>query len=104
MRLNFRPYSLHFAHTWSISSSIASGGKTSSGVVFAELEGKDGLLGIGEAAPSIRYNETPETVLSFLASVDPSRISFDGVEASMVYLEKVAPNNFAAKTAINMGT
>ncbi len=102
MRLSFRSYKLIFAHTWAISSSIASGGKTSSGVVFAELEGKDGLLGIGEAAPSIRYNETPETVLDFLASVDPGRLSFDGVEASMAYLDEVAPNNFAAKTAINL--
>jgi L-alanine-DL-glutamate epimerase-like enolase superfamily enzyme len=102
MRLNFRPYRLHFAHPWSISCSIARGGKTSSDVVFAELEGKDGLVGIGEAAPSTRYNETPETVLGFLASVDPSRLSFDGVEASMAYLDKGASNNFAAKTAINL--
>ncbi len=102
MKLNFRPYSLRFAHTWSISSSVASGGKTSSGVVFVELEGKDGLLGIGEAAPSTRYHETSATVLSFLASVDPSRLSFDGVEESMAYLDELAQNNFAAKAAINL--
>ena len=102
MQLSFRPYSLRFAHPWSISSSVVSGGKTSSDVVFAELKDKNDLLGIGEAAPSTRYNETSETVLSFLASVDPSRFSFDGLEASMAYLDKVAPNNFAAKTAINL--
>jgi L-Ala-D/L-Glu epimerase / N-acetyl-D-glutamate racemase len=102
MRLNFRPYSLHFTYPWSISSSIASGGKTSSEVVFAELESKEGLVGIGEAAPSTRYNETAETVLGFLASVDPTRLSFDDLESSMTYLDTVAPNNFAAKTAINL--
>jgi L-alanine-DL-glutamate epimerase-like enolase superfamily enzyme len=102
MRLSFRSYTLRFAHTWSISSSVASGGKTSSEVVFVELEDKDDLVGIGEAAPSTRYDETPETVLSFLASVDPSRLSFDSVKASMAYLDEVAPNNFAAKTAINL--
>src|SRR6266436_8880932 len=102
MRLKFQPYTLRFAHTWAISSSVASGGKTSSEVVFAELEGKNGLLGIGEAAPSTRYNETPETVLNFLAAVDPSRLSFDRVEASMAYLDKLAPDNFTAKTALNL--
>jgi L-alanine-DL-glutamate epimerase-like enolase superfamily enzyme len=41
-------------------------------------------------------------VLDFLASVDPTRLSFNDVEASMAYLDTVAPNNFAAKTAINL--
>ena len=76
MELGFRPYTLRFAHPWSISRNVASGGKTSSEVVFAELKGTDGLLGIGEAAPSMRYHETPETVLGFLTSIDPSRLSF----------------------------
>lgn len=102
MRLSFRPYSLHFTYPWSVSSSIASGGKTSSEVVFAELESKEGLAGIGEAAPSTRYNETGETVLGFLASIDSTHLSFDDVEGSMTYLERVAPGNFAAKAAINL--
>lgn len=102
MRLSYRPYSLRFAHTWSISSSIASGGKTSSEVVFVALEDKNGLVGVGEAAPSKRYHETAETVLRFLAAIDPGRLRFDDLEASRAYLNRVSPNDFAAKTAIDL--
>ena len=102
MELKFRPFRLQLTHPWSISSSVASGGRTSWDVVFAELTSKDGLRGIGEAAPSIRYHETSETVLKFLASIDPRRLSFELVEASMAYLDEVAVDNFAAKAAINL--
>lgn len=102
MELKFRPFRLQLTHTWSISSSVASGGRTAWDVVFAELTSKDGLRGIGEAAPSIRYHETSETVLKFLASIDPRRLSFEQVEASMAYLDEVAVDNFASKAAINL--
>ncbi|MEP6937960.1 MAG: dipeptide epimerase, partial [Chthoniobacterales bacterium] len=102
MKLRFWPFNLRFAHTWSISSTVGSGGKAFFGVVFAELEDNDGLRGIGEASPSARYNETPETVLRFLGSVDPNRLNFNDVAGSMTYLETVAPSDFAAKTALNL--
>lgn len=102
MRLNFWHYTLRFAYPWSISSSVASGGKTCSGVVFVALEASDGLVGIGEAAPSARYDETSETVVRFLASIDPGRLRFDDLEGSMAYLDEVARDNFAAKAAINL--
>src|SRR2546423_14708896 len=99
MELGFQPYTLRFAHPWSISRNVASGGKTSSEVVFAELKGTDGLLGIGEAAPSMRYHRTPETVLGFPTSSDPSRLSFQGLETSRGELYHDAPNKFEAETA-----
>lgn len=102
MQLSYWSYSLRFAHTWSISRTIASGGKTSSEVVFVALEDEDGLVGIGEAAPSLRYQETAKTVLQFLAAVDPSRLCFNDVEASMAHLHEMAPANSAARTAINL--
>ncbi len=102
MKIRFHPFDLRLAYTWTISSSLASGGKEFFGVVLVELEDADGLHGIGETAPSTRYNETPETVLRFLELVDGSRLSFDEIGASMAYLDTLAPDNFAAKTAINV--
>jgi L-Ala-D/L-Glu epimerase len=41
-------------------------------------------------------------VESFLQQVDPARLSFDNLPASMAYLDMVAPGNCAAKTSINI--
>ncbi|MEP6698818.1 MAG: dipeptide epimerase [Verrucomicrobiota bacterium] len=102
MKLRFRPFDLQFAHTWAVSSTIARGGKNTFGAVFTELEDDDGLIGYGETAPSVRYDETPDTVLRFLALVDARRLRFDDIAASMAYLDEVAPDNFAAKAALNV--
>jgi len=102
MKLRYWPFDLQFTYMWAVSSTVARGGKNSFGAVFAELEDDDGLRGCGETAPSTRYYETPETVLGFLALIDPQRLSFDEIADSMAYLGEVAPGNFAAKAAINL--
>jgi L-alanine-DL-glutamate epimerase-like enolase superfamily enzyme len=43
-----------------------------------------------------------ETVGRFLHTVDPARLSFDDVAGSMRYLDTVAADNQAAKTAVNI--
>ena len=71
-------------------------------VAFVELRGQDGTLGLGEAAPSRRYHENVDSTIAFLEKVDATQLSFADPAASMDYLEKLAPGNFAAKCALNI--
>ena len=106
MKLATRRFDLALAHRWAISRSVpdqgGSRGTDIFKVIFAELTDADGTCGIGEAAPSARYQENAESVLAFLARVDPDRLSFDDVPGSMARMDKIAPGNFAAKCAINI--
>lgn len=102
MKLTFRRFDLQLAHAWAVSSNAATGGKSSYPTVFVELVDDAGGRGLGETAPSSRYQETSETVLAFLSKVNPVRLSFEDVPGSMVYLETVAPGNYAAKCALNV--
>ena len=70
-------------------------------VVLVELE-HDGVLGLGESAPSTRYGEDVEKTAAFLANVDPKRLSFQDVEGSMAYIEGLEGGNVSAKGAINL--
>jgi L-Ala-D/L-Glu epimerase len=60
------------------------------------------LSGVGESAPSSRYNENAQSVEAFLRKVDATRLSFDDIPASMAYLDTIAPGNASAKGAINI--
>lgn len=105
MKLNCRRFDLKLAHTWTIASGIKPGGGGGTDifrVVFVELTDKDGVVGIGEAAPSRRYEENVDGAIAFLQHVAPEKLSFDDVDASMAYVNAVAPKNFAAKGALNM--
>ena len=102
MKIKIWQYDLALAHTWTIASSLASGGKNTYGTVFVELTDADGLTGIGESAPSSRYAENVETVQRFLHMVDPNLLSFSDIFSSMAYLDRVAPGNASAKGAINI--
>ena len=105
MQLTYRRLDLQLAHRWTIASSFGpggSGGTTIFGSVVVELRDKDGLLGLGEAAPSNRYKETPDSILTFLKQVDANRLSFTDVSGSMAYLDTIAPGNFGPKCALNI--
>lgn len=102
MELTFRRFDLKLAHNWMVASSQASGGKMIYPAVLLELRERDGLIGFGEAAPSLRYDETVDTCMAFLRRIDSSRLSFDDVEAGMRYVEALAPGNFSPKGAINL--
>lgn len=102
MELFFRRFDLKLAHNWMVASSQASGGKTIYPAVLLELRDRAGVIGFGEAAPSIRYRESAATCLAFLERVDAARLSFDDIEGSMLYVESIAPGNFSPKGAINL--
>jgi L-Ala-D/L-Glu epimerase len=101
MKIKVWRYDLALTHTWTIASSLASGGKNTYGTVFVELE-EGGLKGIGESAPSSRYDENVDTVEAFLRKVDAERLSFDDIPGSMAYLDTIAAGNASAKGAINI--
>ncbi len=61
-----------------------------------------GLVGYGEASPSLRYHETVETSAQFLSRVDPARLSFEEVDRSMCYVESLSSGDFSAKGTINL--
>ena len=105
MKLEIWRFDLALTHTWTIASSLkpdGSGGKTTYGTVFAQLSDSNGLIAIGESAPSTRYHEDVGTVEAFLRKVDPSKLSFDDVAGSMAYLDTIAAGNNSAKGAINI--
>lgn len=98
MHLKFWTSDLKLKHKWTISRGSATTYRT----LLVELTDKDGLKGLGEAAPSRRYQESIDSAQAFLNHIDPTRLSFDHVPESMAYLEKIAPGQFAAKGAINI--
>ena len=90
---------LKLAHTWTISRAP---GSDTCQVIILELETPDGLVGLGEAAPSARYDESCETVLSFLSRIDPKRITSRDIPGSMAHLDQLASGNHSAKGAVNI--
>jgi L-alanine-DL-glutamate epimerase-like enolase superfamily enzyme len=100
MKLSFRRFDLALAHRWAIAS--GAGGTNVFKVAFVELRDRDGVVGLGEAAPSSRYDESVDSMIAFLKRVDASRLSFDDVPGSMKYLDSVADKNFAPKCALNV--
>jgi L-alanine-DL-glutamate epimerase-like enolase superfamily enzyme len=102
MEFSFRPFDLRFTHQWMIASSLDEGPKNVYPAVLVQLRDGDGVVGVGESAPSTRYHETVQTCLEFFRRVDASRLSFDDIEGSMAYVEALALGNFSPKGAINV--
>ena len=100
MKMNFRQFDLKLKHEWTIASTLKAG-KTIFETVLLDLNDDDGVVGLGESAPSSRYKEDVRTVMAFLKNVDASRLSFEDVAGSMDYLETF-PGNYAAKCAVNI--
>jgi L-alanine-DL-glutamate epimerase-like enolase superfamily enzyme len=98
MKLKFWREQLQLANTWT----IARGSTNLFEVVMIELASKDGVSGIGEAAPIRRYHENPATVEEFFRRLDPSRLSFTDVDGSMAYLATLSASDMAAKCALNI--
>jgi L-alanine-DL-glutamate epimerase-like enolase superfamily enzyme len=105
MQIRFWKFSLKLSRKWTISSSYGPGGGGGTDVgdiAFVELRDEDGVTGLGESAPSNRYQEDVSSTFSFLSKVDPKRLSFSDVAGSMKYLESIGPDSFAPKGAINI--
>src|SRR5260221_3231812 len=105
MQLTFRRLDLELAHRWTIARSLGpdgSGGSTVFEVVLIELVDDDGVMGLGEAAPSARYQENVGSTMAFLRQVDATRLSFEDFAGSMNYIDSLGANDGAAKGAINI--
>jgi L-alanine-DL-glutamate epimerase-like enolase superfamily enzyme len=98
VKLKFWRKDLQLAHTWT----IARGSADTFQVGLVELTDADNTTGLGEGAPSPRYDESADTVESFCRKVDAARLSFADVPGSMNYLDTVAPGNMSAKCALNL--
>ena len=64
-------------------------------IALVELTDDHGVVGLGEAAPSARYQENVDSSVAFLEHVNAARLSFDDLPGSMKYLDGIAANNFA---------
>lgn len=98
MKLDLHTCHLHLAHEWKIANSESS--KTDE-VIIVELTDRDGVTGIGEAAPSSLYGETPRAVLEFYRGLDVAGFSFSDVPAAMDRLQTFAPVPTAARCGLN---
>jgi L-alanine-DL-glutamate epimerase-like enolase superfamily enzyme len=99
VKLSFKQVELELANVWTIAR--ASGTKTAK-VIVVELTGADGTVGLGEAAPTARYKESPKTVETFLKKVDARGLSFSDIEGSMQYLDTLSAHDMSAKCALNL--
>ncbi len=70
--LEYKIRDLNLIHTWTISRASANVKHN----VFVKLT-KDGISGIGEAAPNIRYNETPESTVEVIEKARPLIEKYD---------------------------
>jgi L-alanine-DL-glutamate epimerase-like enolase superfamily enzyme len=98
MNITASRFDLRLKHTFT----IARGGRDVSPVVIVELE-HDGITGYGEAAPSGRYGESCDTVLSFLVGLNLSRFGspFE-LESILDHVDGAAPGNTAAKASVDI--
>ena len=99
VKLTFKRLDLQLTHKWTIARTK---GTNNAQVVVVELTGADGIVGLGEAAPTARYKESTKTVEAFLQKVDPRGLSFSDVEGSMTYLDTLSPHDMSAKCALNI--
>src|SRR6185503_12003995 len=93
VKLMFRRFDLQLAHRWMISSGVGPGGGGGTNtfkIALVEVRDDDGVLGLGEAAPSSRYEENVDSTIAFLEQVDAKRLSFDDVPGSMRYLDTIS--------------
>jgi L-Ala-D/L-Glu epimerase len=99
VKLTLKQHKLQLASTWK----IARGSETQSVTAsVAYLEDENQLVGIGEAAPISRYNESITTVEEFISKLDLGTLDFNDLGQSLDYLNSLEPGNMAAKCALNI--
>jgi L-Ala-D/L-Glu epimerase len=99
MQLHFHTVELKLAHSWKIARTA---GSSNAKVIVVKLADSSGITGLGEAAPSARYNESFETVAAFLQKVDSHKLSFEHLAESMRYLDTLSLGDKSAKCALNI--
>jgi L-alanine-DL-glutamate epimerase-like enolase superfamily enzyme len=98
MRLRFEHIELQLRHVFT----ITRGSRDLVPIIIVMIE-HEGITGFGEASPSGRYSESPESASSFLSSVDLS--SFNDpfrLDEILSYVDSIDAGNFSAKAAIDI--
>ncbi len=98
MKLSWKQYDLKLKHTFRISR----GARDIASVIILEFE-HDGIIGYGEASPSKRYGETPETVVSFFQRLNFSRFESPFLlDDILAYVDSIELGNTSAKCAVDI--
>lgn len=98
MKLSYAPYSLQFKHPFGLSHST----RSTTEVVYVKLE-KEGVAAYGEAALPPYLAETQSSVIEFFKKAAPLLSNNKGtLEEIVSSLDKLAPENTAAKAAIDI--
>lgn len=98
LNLTFRPYELKLRHAFN----LARNQRTTTPGVQVQIE-YDGVVGYGEASMPPYLGESVASVTDFLSRLDLSQ--FDNpfrIEDIHEYMDKVAPNNRAAKASVDI--
>ena len=97
--MEYKVKELRLVHTWTIARNSADVKNN----VFVKYE-RDGVFGIGEAAPNIRYNETTESTIGTIEKAKPLFDKFDPWHfVDLGYaIQKVEKEQTAAKCAMDI--
>lgn len=98
VELRFYPYELKLRHAFN----LASMSRTVTPGVQVEIS-IDSITGYGEASMPPYLGESVESVMAFLAQINPERLAdpfaFENIHA---YMDSIAPGNRAAKAAVDI--
>ena len=98
LNLSFRPYDLTLRHAFTVSKNSRT--HTPDVLTFLEYEG---VIGYGEASMPPYLGETQESVCRFLSQADLSSFSDPfRIEDILDYVDRIAPDNRAAKASIDI--
>ena len=98
LNLRFRPYELKLRHAFN----LARNQRTTTPGVQVEIE-YDGITGYGEASMPPYLGESVQSVTEFLSKLDLSQFTDPfRIEDIHEYMEKVAPDNRAAKASVDI--
>jgi L-alanine-DL-glutamate epimerase-like enolase superfamily enzyme len=96
--LRYKPYELHLKHVFT----LASGSRSTTPVMLTEIE-YDNFVGYGEASMPPYLGESHQTASDFLSKVDLSQFASPFLmEDILLYVENLAPGNYAAKASIDI--
>ncbi len=96
--LRFRPYPLQLKHVFT----VATNSRTSTPDVLVEID-YEGVTGYGEASMPPYLGESIESVTRFLQNVNLSQFNDPfRLEDILAYVDGIAPDNTAAKAAIDI--
>ena len=98
LTLRYKPYELHLKHVFT----LASGSRTTTPVMLTEIE-FDNIIGYGEASMPPYLGESHKTAADFLSKVDLTQFESPFLmEDILLYVENLAPGNYAAKASIDI--